>query len=328
MAVVETVRGPVDVAELGVTLMHEHVFVLTPDVMQIYGVGWWDEEERVADAIAKLRSLAALGVDTIVDPTVVGLGRYLPRVQRINAEVELNIVVATGLYTFDEIPHFFHYRGPGTELGGPELMTEMFLRDIREGIGDTGVKAAFLKCVVEARGLTEDQTRVQKAVCAVHRETGAPITVHTNAAHRTGRLALELYAQEGVDLTKVVIGHAGDTNDLDHLKWIMDQGATIGCDRFGLDMYNTTADRVATIAVLCEQGYADRIVLSQDASCYIDFFSGEEWQATKEQAVPNWHYEHIHRDVLPALRAKGVTEEQVAAMLVDNPRRYFTPREG
>jgi phosphotriesterase-related protein len=328
MAVVETVRGPVDVAELGVTLMHEHVFVLTPDVMQNYGDGWWDEEERVADAIAKLRSLAALGVDTIVDPTVVGLGRYLPRVQRINAEVELNIVVATGLYTFDEIPHFFHYRGPGTELGGPELMTEMFLRDIREGIGDTGVKAAFLKCVVEARGLTEDQTRVQKAVCAVHRETGAPITVHTNAAHRTGRLALELYAQEGVDLTKVVIGHAGDTNDLDHLKWIMDQGATIGCDRFGLDMYNTTADRVATIAVLCEQGYADRIVLSQDASCYIDFFSGEEWQATKEQAVPNWHYEHIHHDVLPALRAKGVTEEQVAAMLVDNPRRYFTPREG
>jgi len=120
----------------------------------------------------------------------------------------------------------------------------------------------------------------------------------------------------------------GDTNDLDHLKRIMDQGATIGCDRFGPDMYNTTADRVATIAVLCEQGYADRIVLSQDASCYIDFFSGETWQATKELVVPNWHFEHIHRDVLPALGDKGVTEEHITAMLVDNPRRYFTPREG
>jgi phosphotriesterase-related protein len=166
---------------------------------------------------------------------------------------------------------------------------------------------------------------VQKAVCAVHRETGAPITVHTNAAHQTGRLAMELYAQEGVDLTKVVIGHAGDTNDLGHLKWIMDQGATIGCDRFGLDMFNPTPARVATIAALCAQGYADRIVLSQDASCYIDFFSGRAWQAAKEQAAPNWHYEHIHRDVLPALREQGVTDEQITTMLVDNPRRYVTP---
>ncbi len=325
---VETVRGAVDVADLGVTLMHEHVFVLTPDVMQNHGDEWWDEEERVADAIAKLRALTDLGVDTIVDPTVIGLGRYLPRVQRINAEVDINIVVATGLYTFDEIPHFFHYRGPGTLLGGPELLTEFFVRDIREGIGDTGVKAAFLKCVVEERGLTPDQTRVQQAVCEAHRETGAPITVHTNAARQTGRLAMELYAKEGVDLTKVVIGHAGDTNDLDHLKWIMDQGATIGCDRFGLDMFNPTADRVATIAALCAQGYADRIVLSQDASCYIDFFSGEAGQAAKEQAAPNWHYEHVHRDVLPALREQGVGEEQITTMLVDNPRRYFTPAQG
>ncbi|GEL17398.1 phosphotriesterase family protein [Pseudonocardia asaccharolytica] len=328
MATVETVRGPVSIDDLGVTLMHEHVFVLTPDVQQNYGDLWWDEEERVADAIGKLRALAEAGIDTIVDPTVVGLGRYLPRVARINTEVDINIVVATGLYTFDEIPHFFHYRGPDTLLGGPELMTEMFVRDIREGIGDTGVKAAFLKCVVEERGLTPDQTRVQRAVCATHRETGVPITVHTNAAHQTGRLAMELYAKEGVDLTKVVIGHSGDTNDLDYLKRIMDQGATIGCDRFGLDLFNPTADRVATIATLCEQGYADRIVLAHDAACYMDFFSGEAAQQALAQAAPNWHYLHISNDVLPALRERGVADEQITTMLVDNPRRYFTPKEG
>jgi phosphotriesterase-related protein len=104
---------------------------------------------------------------------------------------------------------------------------------------------------------------------------------------------------------------------------MMDQGVTIGCDRFGIDVYNSTADRVATVAALCGQGYAPRIVLSHDASCYIDYFSGEDWQAAKEQAVPNWHYEHIHRDVLPALREQGVTDEQIETMLVDNPRRYF-----
>ena len=325
MTTVDTVRGPVEVDALGTTLMHERVFVLTPDVMQNYGNGWWDEEERVTDAIAKLRALKEAGVDTIVDPTVVGLGRYLPRVARVNAEADINIVAATGLYTFDEIPHYFHYRGPDTLLGGPELMVEMFVSDIREGIGDTGVKAAFLKCVVEERGLTPDQTRVQRAICAAHRETGVPITVHTNAAHQTGRAAMELYAEQDVDLTKVVIGHAGDSNDLDYLKWIMDQGATIGCDRFGLDLFNPTDQRVAAIAALCAQGYADRIVLSHDAACYMDFFSGEAAQQALGTAAPNWHFLHISQDVLPALREQRVTDEQLTTMLVDNPRRYFTP---
>lgn len=325
MADVQTVRGPVDVAQLGTTLMHEHVFVLTPDVMQNYGDQWWDEHARVSDAVTKLRELKQTGVDTIVDPTVVGLGRYIPRIQQVNAEVDINIIPATGLYTFDQIPHFFHYRGPGTLLGGPELMTEMFVRDIREGISGTGVRAAFLKCVVEERGMTEDQTRVQTAICETHQETGVPITVHTNGAHQTGRQALEFYRQRDVDLTKVVIGHAGDSNDLDYLKWIMDQGATIGCDRFGLDMFNPTADRVQTIVALCGQGYADRIALSHDASCYMDFFSGETTQQMLAEAAPNWHYLHIHRDVLPALREQGVTDEQITTMLVDNPRRYFEP---
>jgi phosphotriesterase-related protein len=305
--------------------MHEHVFVLTPDVFNNFGHEYWDEEERVADAIRKLTTLKESGVDTIVDPTVIGLGRYIPRVARINAEVDINIIPATGLYTFDEIPHFFHYRGPGTALGGPDPMAEMFIRDIREGIGGTGIKAAFLKCVVEERGLTPEQTRVQLAVCQTHRETGVPITVHTNSTHQTGRLALDLYKREGVDLTKVVIGHAGDTGDLDYLKWIMDQGATIGCDRFGLDLYLPTADRVAAIAALCAQGYADRIVLGHDASCYMDFFAGEEAQAMLRAAAPNWHFQHIGDDVLPALRESGVTDEQITTMMVDNPRRYFTP---
>ncbi len=328
MATVQTVRGPIDLGSMGTTLMHEHVFVLTPDVMQNYGHEYWDEEERVADAVTKLRALKEAGVDTIVDPTVVGLGRYIPRVERINAEVDINIIPATGLYTFDELPHYFSYRGPGTLLGGPELMTEMFLRDIREGITGTGVKAAFLKCVVEEPGLTADQTRIQTAICETHQETGVPITVHTNAAHQTGRLAMDFYAKRDVDLTKVVIGHAGDSNDLDYLKSIMDQGASIGCDRFGLDMFNPTPERVQTIATLCGQGYTDRIVLGHDAACYMDFFSGETTQEILRQAAPNWHYLHISADVIPALREQGVSDEQVRTMMVDNPHRYFAPKEG
>jgi phosphotriesterase-related protein len=177
---------------------------------------------------------------------------------------------------------------------------------------------------VEERGLTPDQTRVQRAIAETHRETGVPITVHTNAAHQTGRAAVEFYAKEGVDLTKVVVGHAGDSNDLDYLMWIMDQGATIGCDRFGIDLFNPTAHRIATIVALCGRGYADRIVLSHDAACYMDFFSGDAGQQALATAVPNWHFRHISEDVLPALREQGVSEEQIATMMVDNPRRYFS----
>lgn len=324
MAQVESVRGPVDTADLGRTLMHEHVFVLSTEILQNYGGEWWDEEERITDGVQKLKALVERGITTIVDPTVIGLGRYIPRVQIINEQVpELNIIAATGLYTFDELPHYFGYRGPGTILEGPELLADLFLRDIREGIADTGVKASFLKCVVEEKGLTPGVERVAKAVAATHRETGVPITVHTNAAHQTGTIALDLFAAEGVDLSKVVVGHSGDSNDLDYLRRLMDRGATIGMDRFGLDMFNTTADRVATIVALNQQGYTDRMVLAHDAACYMDYFSGGVAQGLLNEAAPNWNFNHISDHVLPALRQAGVSDSDIDVMLVQNPRRYF-----
>ncbi|MCZ2813915.1 phosphotriesterase-related protein [Modestobacter sp. VKM Ac-2979] len=324
MPTVHTVRGPIDTADLGRTLMHEHVFVLSTEHQQNYGTGdWWDEEERVADAVAKLNELKGLGIDTIVDPTVWGLGRYLPRVQRVAAQTELNIIAATGLYTYDEIPFQYAHRGPGTLIETPtDPMVDDFTRDVRDGIADTGVHAAFLKCAVEAKGLTPGVERTLRAVAATHRETGAPITVHTSAAAQTGRLAVQVLREEGADLTKVVIGHAGDSNDLDHLKELADAGCILGMDRFGLDLYNPTSARVDTIVALAEQGYADRMVLSQDASCYIDWFPGEA-RTAMTQAMPNWNFTHVPQDVLPMLRERGASEGHLDQMLVQVPRRYF-----
>ena len=325
MPTVETVRGPIDTADLGPTLMHEHVFVLSTEHVQNYGADdWWDEDERVADAVAQLNGLKALGIDTIVDPTVWGLGRYIPRVQRVAEQTDLNIVVATGLYTYDELPHQYEHRGPGLLLDLPrDPMVDDFTRDIRDGIAGTGVKAAFLKCVVEAKGLTPGVERNLRACAATHRETGAPITVHTSVGNQAGRLALQVFREAGVDLTKVVIGHAGDSNDLDYLSELADAGCLLGMDRFGLDIYNPTSSRVDTIVALAERGYADRMVLAHDASCYIDYFPGVEAQAAKEQIAPNWNYTHISTDVLPMLTERGMTDDQIRQMLVEAPRRYF-----
>ncbi|MEU8359294.1 phosphotriesterase-related protein [Nonomuraea sp. NPDC048882] len=325
MSMVETLRGPVDVGELGQTLMHEHVFVTATEHLENYGRGaWWDEEQRVADAVTKLRAVAAKGVRTIVDPTVWGLGRHIPRILRVSEQVPgLNLIVATGIYVFEELPHTYAFRGPGLIIDRPDPMIDDFVRDLTEGIADTGVKAAFLKCAVDAQGLTPGVERICRSVAQAHVRTGAPITVHTNSTERTGLLALDLFAKEGVDLSKVVVGHAGDSNDLDYLMRLADTGAILGMDRFGLDVYNPTAQRVATIAALCGRGYADRMVLSHDAACFMDYFGGD-WEETRSTLAPNWRYDHIHDDVLAALLDSGVTDGQIEQMLVFNPKRYFS----
>ncbi|MFJ9705782.1 phosphotriesterase [Streptomyces sp. NPDC101234] len=317
MGQVETVRGPVQVDDLGVTLMHEHVFVLSEEIRRNYPQ-LWDEKQRVEDAVRRLRALTERGVRTIVDPTVLGLGRDVERVARINAEVDLNIIVATGLYTYRDVPFFFHFTGPGTMFDGPEPMVDMFVRDITEGIAETGIKAAFLKCAIEDE-LSPGVERAMNAVAEAHKRTGVPITVHTSAPHRSGLVAQEIFRREGVDLSRVVIGHSGDTADLDYLHKLIDNGSLLGMDRFGVDVLLPGDQRVATVAQLTAEGYADRLVLAQDASCHIDWFP----PGLREEIAPNWHFNHIHDDVLPALREAGVSEEQLTTMLVDNPRRHF-----
>ena len=316
---VPTVTGSIPVEQLGKTLAHEHVFVVGEEFRQNYQADW-DEEEKIAQAVRDLNELKSLGIDSILDPTVVGLGRYIPRIQRIAEQTDLNIVVATGIYTYNEVPFQFHYSGPGLLFDVPEPMTEMFVNDIENGIAGTGVKAAFLKCAIEEQGMTPGVERVMRAVAQAHVRTGVPITVHTNVHNRSGLEAQRVLREEGADLTKVVIGHSGDSTDLDYLMELADAGSILGMDRFGLDVLLPFEQRVDTVAELAKRGYADRMVLAHDASCFIDWFDPQ----AKAQAVPNWNYRHISEDVLPALLERGVSEEQIQTMLVDNVRRYFS----
>ncbi|HTS31895.1 MAG TPA: hypothetical protein VMH81_38760 [Bryobacteraceae bacterium] len=319
MAGIETVRGEVDASRLGVTLMHEHIFVLDPEISSNYPEDWGDEHARVAGAIARLNELKSRGVDTIVDLTVMGLGRYIPRIQKIAAATDLHIVVATGIYTYCDLPHYFQYRGPGTALGGPELIADMFVRDIQEGIAGTGVRAGILKCATDAPGLTRGVERILRATAQAHLRTGVPISTHTHARRRVGLDQQRIFREEGVDLSRVVIGHSGDTTDIGYLEQLLDNGSYLGMDRFGIDSILSFEDRVQTVARLCERGHAGRLVLSHDAACF------NHWLPERQlpEMLPRWHYLHIHNDVIPALKGQGVTDEQIHTMLVENPRRIF-----
>ena len=322
MPQVQTARGPVDSAELGQTLVHEHIFLIDPEIQQNHPQEWGSEEERIADAVAKLNEVAALGVQTIIDPTVIGLGRYVPRIEKVAAQVDLNIVVATGLYTYDDVPFHFHHRGPalnavlGTDV--PDPMVEMFVGDIRDGIAGTSVKAGMLKCAIDHKGMTPGVERVMRAVALAHKETGTPITVHTHPGSHQGLAAQKVLESEGVDPRHVVLGHSGDSTDADHLSELAEAGFVLGMDRFGINLETTFEARADIVVEMCRRGYVESMVLSQDASCYFDWI-----QQDLMALLPQWRYTHIHEEVLPYLLEKGVTQEQVDTMLVTNPRRYF-----
>jgi phosphotriesterase-related protein len=315
MPTVNTVSGPVDTTDLGFTLMHEHIIVQSPGVKENFPI--FDREAEVEAAARKLKDVQARGVKTVVDLTVSDW-RDIPFVQEVVKRSGMQVIVATGLYW--EVPH--HFRAEG---GRPvEYIAELFARDITQGIMDTGVKAGILKCATDEPGVTPDVERVLRATARAHRATGVPISTHTHAASQVGLKQQDIFENEGVDLSRVVIGHSGDTEDTDYLKKLCDRGSFIGMDRFGIDIYLPMDKRVATIKKMCDLGYAGQMVLSHDVACHFDWVD----PALRERIVPNWHFNHIPDDVVPALREAGVTDEQVKTMTVDNPRRIFERQGG
>jgi len=316
---IQTAKGSVDSRALGRVLIHEHVFCMDMEYTLNYRPDFV-EEEKVAEAAAKLNALKALGIDTIIDLTVLGLGRHVPRIAKVAERTDINIIVATGCYTFDEVPKPLAQVGPGRMFDVPDPLPELFVRDITAGIAGTKVKAGALKCAIDAPGLKPGVERVMRAVGQANRRTGAPISVHTSARHETGLVAQRVLAEEGVDLRDVIIGHSGDATDLDYLMKIADQGSILGMDRFGMNAMLALDDRVATIVALVKRGYLDRLALSHDCFCWSDFFPSE---AARQGYLPEHSYLYVSRMVIPALLEAGITQDQVDTMLVDNPRRHF-----
>ncbi|GEE02897.1 phosphotriesterase [Gordonia spumicola] len=316
---INTVAGSVGVDQLGRVLAHEHVFVVQEDFRLNY-LREWDEDAEIDRAVQTLTKVKASGIDTIMDVSVLGIGRNIERVAKVAAQVDLNIVAATGLFTYNDLPFQFHYTGPGLGFDVDDPLDEMFLRDITVGIGSTDVKAGFLVCVLESEGLTDGVERVMRSVGRVAAATGIGVVVHTNPHTQSGLVAQRVLAEEGVDLTRVMLAHSGDSTDVDYLMRIADAGSIIGMDRFGLDLLLPYADRLTTLLTMIEHGYADRMVLSQDAFCFSDWFD-----RTADPHLGDWDYFQVTGRVVPDLRANGVAESAIESMLVSVPARLLSP---
>lgn len=312
---VATARGDLSVDDLGVTLMHEHLFVLDAEVRANYPEEWHDELE-IAHAVERLAQAYERGVRSVVDVTVLGLGRFVPRIIEVARRSPVNIVVATGLYTYDLVP--LGFRSDRDRNGDIDLMAERFVRDIDEGISTTGVRAGALKCSSDRHGITPGIDRAIRAVARAQRATGVPIMTHTNVRLDPGGglRQIELLVDEGVALDRVVIGHSDDSPDYDYLLEIAQAGAFVGFDHLNPIVVSPTIDeRVDMLLRLIEAGFIDRIVLSHDAWCF-----AESYGHTTD-------FNLIHDIVLPLLRQRGLGDAEFDQLLVQNPRHLFSHQQ-
>ena len=313
---VVSVLGPVAAQTLGFTLMHEHVVLRTPGFAENYP-STYPRESVIERAAADLSQLRAKGVATIVDLTTVDLGRDAGALAEVARRSGMTIVAATGAY--HHVPTYFKPRTA-------ERISELFIGDLEQGIAQTGVRAGVIKCAVDEPGMTGDIRKLTEAAALAHLATGALISTHTAPAGRTGLAQASVLAGLGVDLSRVVIGHCGDTADHGYLRELLDMGANLGLDRFGLTEYLDTPKRCEIVAALCADGFGDRLVLSHDAFCFSDAVS----RRYRDEHLPDWRMDHITDDVLPRLRRLGVTESAITNMTVANPARLLarTPAPG
>jgi len=309
MATINGVLGPIDTTELGFTLMHEHILIANWS-MRVAFDDWVDIDAHIEFATGELKSARERGVRSIVDLTGVNMGRDIHVIREVARRSGVNVVAATGLYWNEE---------PWMVGWSADQLVDWLIRDITDGIQGTDVKAGIIKCATDHLGVTPLNEKLLQVAARLHRRSGVPMSTHTSCENRTGLAQLEVFEKEGVDLSRIVIGHCGDTEDLDYLEAILASGCTIGMDRFGLNQMLPMEQRVSVVARLCERGYAERMVLSHDACCHLDWFPGGRAGAL----LPQWNFRHVPDDVIPALRQEGVGDDAILAMTVNTPRRIF-----
>jgi phosphotriesterase-related protein len=318
MSEVQTVQGPRDAASLGVTLVHEHVRFRDEAV----AAQWphrYDEQAEMNAALDAVGAARERGVQTIVDATAMLGGRDVRFMRAVAEQTGMTVVPCTGIYSYDYLPHYFVNRDA-------DVMAEHFLHDLERGIQGTDIRAAFLKCAADAAGVTENLEKVHRAAARASVQSGAPIMAHSMPAVATGPRQLEIFEEEGVDLTRVQIAHCGDTEDVDYIERLLAKGVYVGLDRYGLEVFLPIEKRNATVAELLRRGHAERIMISQDFCPTIDWIPPELGEiAVSQGAIRNWSMTLVFDEVIPALREQGVFDDAaLQTIFVENPRRWLT----
>ena len=312
---INSVCGPIDGTQLGFTLMHEHVMVCASGLLDSYPdlLG----ENREERAIAALKRAKDQGIDTMVDATTFDLGRKPELLRTVSAASGVNLINVTGWWL--DVPRFMW----GV---GPNQMAREFVRDMEVGFRGTDIKAGMLKCAADFEGVTAPLEVMARAVARAHNETGAPIMVHSYPTGQVARRQIQIFKEEGVDLTRVKIDHSNDTTDTEYLKWILDQGCYLGLDRYP-GRFVSPHMRTVTLKRLIDDGYGDRLCPSHDCICLHIHKENPDGSIPDEhefQRMNPEQYLYIHRFVIPDLQEMGTGDADIQRLFVDNPRSFLT----
>ena len=250
--VVQTVLGPLDASKLGFTLTHEHI---CSSPSERFG----GRANSVAKAVDKLKEARDAGIDTVVDVTTFDVGRDIRFGEEVSRKSGMQIVACTGQHFF--APESYNARTL-------EEITELFIREIEQGIDDTDIKAGVIKVAARSDAMTPAEEKVFKAAARASKATGIPVETHTNSRRRGGEKQAEIFEAEGLSPARVSLGHSNDTDDMDYLIGLAKRGYTLGMDHafWGMAPGATLPwqRRVECIKQLIDAGFVDQLFLSND----------------------------------------------------------------
>jgi phosphotriesterase-related protein len=310
---VNSVLGNIEPKDLGFTLMHEHIISMNPSMAQAFPQ-WFNRQETISIAINQLQYTKLLGLNTIVDATPFNLGRDILMLEEVSKKTGVNIIASTGFYFVDE---------PFLRNWEPEYLRDLLLQEIESGIQGTSIKPGVIKCASED-AISETNEKLLRVAARAQKQSHLPIITHSSSVNKNGLHQQEILLDEDVDVSKLVIGHCGDTTDIDYLESLLGNGGFIGFDRFGLDILLPMESRLEVCAELLKKGYEDQIVLSHDYCVFFDWFPPEIMPMVMERGASRWSYHHIFEDIIPRLLEQGATENQIHMMTVENPRKIFS----
>ena len=314
---INTTAGTITPDKLGRTLVHEHVLAGYP--------GWFMDTRlppfRRADAISRVvdsfQQLHAYGVRTVIDPCPTDLGRDVAFVAEVSQRSGITLICTTGVYTEAfGIPYTFRY----LETAAIE---EIYIREIEDGIGSTGIKAGLIKIATGDGAVSDYERRMLTAATRAARATGVPLISHTENCS-CGHDQIDIVTGEGVAANRLLVGHCDGRDDHPYQASLAARGAYVGFDRFGLEVFNSDENRMRNLRQMIDAGYRDQVMVSQDkVNCWLGNIPGVGSADDIAKIVPNWTMTHLFERIFPRLLEMGVSQGDIDAILVENPRRFF-----
>jgi phosphotriesterase-related protein len=230
----------------------------------------------------------------------------------------VTLICTTGVYTEAQgIPYTFRHLPV-------EAVEEIYQREIEEGIGSTGIKAGLIKIATGDAVVSDYERRMLTAAARVAKTTGVPLISHTENCS-CGHDQIDIVTGEGVGAHRLLVGHSDGRDDHEYQASLAQRGAYVGFDRFGLEVFNSDANRMKNVKQMIDAGYRDQVMMSQDSvNCWLGAVPGVGTAEDIARIVPNWTITHLFERILPEMLRMGVAQADLDAILVDNPRRYFT----